>query len=190
MQEKARQRERKRNRAIGSQFAPSSWLSAARKALSRGCSFGQCLLFLPRSLLPQLLVSFSLSLPFIAIFSLYRLLAFSPFRSFSRSSRSPLSFIARSPPASTPVLHRAHETRVPAKSLCHLANRPSAARIIPRCARSRGDQFVVPVGTPHRRREESHESRDIRYCGSAVTFVRWLARSLSLSKKGERRGKR
>jgi len=53
------------------------------------------------------------------------------------SSRFPLSFIAP-PTSSAPVLHRAHETRVPAKSLCHLANeRPSVARIIPRRARSR-----------------------------------------------------
>lgn len=48
-----------REGAIGSRFAPSSWPGTTKEALSRGCSFGQCLLFLPRSL-PSLL-SFSLA---------------------------------------------------------------------------------------------------------------------------------
>lgn len=69
---------RERERAIGSRCAPSSWPGTTTKeALSRGCSFGQCLLFLPRSL-PSL-HSFSLALipPFLPARPFYRLLALS-----------------------------------------------------------------------------------------------------------------
>lgn len=130
--ERRRGRERESN-----QIAPSSWLGTAKKALSRGCSFGQCLLFLSRSIPPHLLLSLALtpysrSSPPI-VFS--RVLSISLFLTFplatppSRRSLSSLS----PPPASTPVLHRAHETRVPAKSLCHLANarpRPGLFRAV------------------------------------------------------------
>lgn len=69
---------RERERAIGSRCAPSSWPGTTTKeALSRGCSFGQCLLFLPRSL-PSL-HSFSLALipPLLPSRPFYRLLALS-----------------------------------------------------------------------------------------------------------------
>lgn len=121
--ERGRERER-----FGAQFAPSSWPGTTKEALSRGCSFGQCLLFLPRSL-----PSPSLSLARVYPCPFHHLLAL-----FLSLPLAPRSLSSLPPTSSTPVLHRAHETRVPAKSLCHLANeRPSAARIIPRCARSR-----------------------------------------------------
>lgn len=124
----SRKKEREAARE-GERFAPSSWPGTTKEALSRGCSFGQCLLFLPRSLPSP---SFSLAHAYP------RPLPPSPRALSLASSRSPLSFIAPPHQRSTPVLHRAHETRVPAKSLCHLANeRPSAARTKPRRARSR-----------------------------------------------------
>lgn len=93
----------------------------------------------------------------------------------------PSTVPSRSPPtSSTPVLHRAHETRVPVKSLCHLANeRPSAARIIPRRARSRKISWsrprrvviVVIVGTLVA--VGGGGSGELRHRGSPVTLFGW-----------------
>lgn len=129
-----------RERARGSRFVPSSWPGTTEEALSRGCSFGQCLLFLPRSRSLPPSPSFSLSLARSHAPSLLAL--------FPSLPLAPRSLSSLPPPSSTPVLHRAHETRVPAKSLCHLANeRPSAARIIPRRARSRKISWSRPRRT-------------------------------------------
>lgn len=123
--------------------APSSWPGTTTKeALSRGCSFGQCLLFLPRSL-PSL-HSFSLALipPFLPSRPFYRLLALS----FPRFLSHPALFRRSPHSAALPccIAHTRHG--LPAKSLCHLANeRPSAARIIPRRARSRKISSSRPV---------------------------------------------
>lgn len=169
----------------------SAGLAQAKEALSRGCSFGQCLLFLPRSLSPYP-QSFSLArcpalVPPPPPFTSASFLSTSPralspsFRPSLPRARVPRSLSSLDPhqAAHSRAASRIHETRVPCEIPLSSCERPSAARIIPRDrARSRK---ICPSVAPIRdsssrlsryihlllRRGELYSRRDISARGSA-----------------------
>jgi len=97
----------------------------------------------------------SLRLPHPLIPSHRRLLAA---LSLASSPRSPLSFIAPPHQQRSRAASRTHETRVSAKSLCHLANaRPRRGNYPAPCAIAKNQLLAPP--TRHRRPRRPHPCR-------------------------------
>lgn len=101
-------------------FVPSSWPGTAKEALSRGCSFGQCLLFLPRS---SSLPSSSFPSPTFSSPTFYTILASLSLCTSLPSSLPPCSLpLSFSPLFVCCIAHTRHGAAC--ESCCHLCERP------------------------------------------------------------------